>query len=166
MRNDEVREVYWHQEWLLWTTCLNVLLRNLSLKCCLINIVTSFRSQHSKTSEVTWRFGGFIALWVCGFCCCCVLVFCNIRIFFQRSFWMLFLYCSLYLFHIDSMLSLLYSYKYFGSICWLVLLEGPFLWISVCLLLFIENQFAYTKEKSQLNVRVEADPDTHTMNNS
>lgn len=77
-----------------------------------------------------------------------------------------FLYCALYLFHVDLMLSLLYSYKHFEGICWSVLLERPFLLISLCLLLFIENQFACTKEKSQLNVSMEADPTTHTMNNS
>lgn len=71
----------------------------------------------------------------------------------------LFILC--FISHMDLMISLLDSYKYFECICWLVLLEKTFPWISVYLLLFTANQFAHTKEKCQLNVRMEANPTTH-----
>lgn len=80
------------------------------------------------------------------------------------SFWgvIIFILCFIFISHVDLMIPLLDPYKYFEGIFWSVLLEKPFLWISIYLLLFILNQFAYTKGKKQLNVRMEANPTTHT----
>lgn len=71
----------------------------------------------------------------------------------------LFILC--FISHMDLMISLLDSYKYFECICWLFLLEKTVLWISVYLLLFTANQFAHATEKCQFNVRMEANPTTH-----
>lgn len=66
----------------------------------------------------------------------------------------------------DLMIPLLDPYKYFEGIFWSVLLEKPFLWISVYLLLFILNQFAYTKGKKPIKCKDGSQSNRTHINNS